>query len=69
MTVDFDHTPFSVTVRHAERTGPREYRAVGDIFRRDTGKNVHQVTGTGGARTSAEDAAIRAARTWASIHT
>ena len=68
MTIDFDSTPFGVTISHAEHVGPRLYRAEGTIFHRDTGGNVHRVVGTGSVRTAAEDAAIREARAWAVRH-
>lgn len=63
-TVNLGHY-FSVTVRHPKKMGPGEFAAEGTIHRRDTQKPVSSVTGTGGRATSAQQAAVNAARLWA----
>jgi len=54
---------YGVTVIHGEKIGPRRFRAQALIFRRDTQRKVGSIHfGEGGAMTTADDAALNAAR-------
>jgi hypothetical protein len=56
---------YAVDIQHGKKVGPREWRARGSIFRRDTGQTVKTVTGEGGARTTSENDARAEALRWA----
>lgn len=57
MTKDLDMY-YGVTVYHAEKIGPRRWRAKGEIFRRDTFKVLETFYTEGGAMTSADSRAL-----------
>lgn len=62
MTFDIDPW-YGVTVTHGEKIGPRRWRAKAQIFRRDTQQRVGEpVYGEGGAMTTADSAALAAAK-------
>ena len=62
MTFDIDPW-YGITVIHGEKIGPRRWRARAHIFRRDTQQKVaDDFFGEGGAMTTADDAALKAAK-------
>lgn len=61
MTVNLDEY-YGVTVYHAEKIGPKRWRAKGEIFRRDNFQVLDTIYTEGGAMTSADSRAIDAAK-------
>jgi len=62
MTFDVDPW-YGVPVFHGEKIGPRRWRARAHIFRRDTQQKVGEdFFGEGGAMTTADEAALNAAK-------
>lgn len=49
---------YGVTIYHAEKIGPKRWRAKGEIFRRDTYKILETFYTEGGAMTSADRKAL-----------
>ena len=60
----FDISPwYGITVSNGEKIGPRQWRAEANIFRRDTQQKLGaNFFGEGGAMTTANDAALSAAK-------
>jgi len=60
----FDINPwYGITVIHGEKVGPRRWQAKAHIFRRDTQQRISDdFYGEGGAMTTADDAALNAAK-------
>lgn len=66
MTFDIDEY-WSITVTHADKIGPKEWRATAQAYRRDTQKPVgHSLTGFGSTQNAADTAAQHAAEDFVS---
>jgi hypothetical protein len=66
MTADVDKY-YSVTVSLTEKIGPRRWRSMATIFRRDTHKMLETFYTEGGAKTSASRRAINEGKRKANI--
>jgi len=61
MTVDLNEY-YGVTIFHAQKIGPRQWRARARLFRRDTFEVLEEFFADGGAMTSADARALKEAR-------